>query len=358
MADVYTNLLRGGYFPVGRETDAYSIDDTQLPEASAVFKYLFSKYSSFLNSYRKVPPAHVYERIEQLTGPFFGEYAETTDNPHFLEIATKFFKALFWNECVYVTFEDINEVINKALIDMPSDQIEELLADIQLPEGKSFQLWFKQGLDEDGAMCFMHLETELTMKRPDWKKLMIKVTWDGDDVNNRFRHWYLCVYQMILDEHSLNTLKSLCTKRMDLITKSHDTTSYNSAVASVYNGNPFFERQETYLVNPASYIDPSEYKEYQTAIHLHWDRSLSELGRVANTNPKMERLTTGENYKDIVAVANRQRMTLNQLKRFAQKVYEKWGQVLAFAINGIPQRIPLEGDIEVADVPVDSLSRG
>lgn len=52
------------------------------------------------------------------------------------------------------------------------------------------------------------------------------------------------------------------------------------------------------------------------------DRRAYELGRVSNTNPKGERLTSGENYKDISSIANRQKATLEQLEKFAHLASE------------------------------------
>jgi hypothetical protein len=50
------------------------------------------------------------------------------------------------------------------------------------------------------------------------------------------------------------------------------------------------------------------------------------LGRVANLNHKGERLTAGENYKDIYAIKNRQAAVLDQLNIFSAKLIAMYGE--------------------------------
>lgn len=73
-------------------------------------------------------------------------------------------------------------------------------------------------------------------------------------------------------------------------------------------------------------------------IFQYLDRMKFEYGRVANTNPKGERITSGENYKDISAIANRQKETLEYLIYFAKQVEKLWGIELDFAVSGIPEK--------------------
>lgn len=72
--------------------------------------------------------------------------------------------------------------------------------------------------------------------------------------------------------------------------------------------------------------------------YKYTDRLKYEYGRVANTNPKGERYTSGENYKDISAIANRQKETLEYLINFAFQVKKIWGIQLDFAVSGIPEK--------------------
>lgn len=73
---------------------------------------------------------------------------------------------------------------------------------------------------------------------------------------------------------------------------------------------------------PKVFANGSEPKDFCTAVFSRLDRRAYELGRVSNTNPKGERLSTGENYKDITSVAARQKETVCQLKNMANKIRE------------------------------------
>lgn len=72
-------------------------------------------------------------------------------------------------------------------------------------------------------------------------------------------------------------------------------------------------------VEPFLGMDGSDLEAIKDSIFYHLDRLKYEYGRVANTNPKGERMTSGENYKDITAIANRQKQTLERLNHFASQ---------------------------------------
>jgi hypothetical protein len=75
------------------------------------------------------------------------------------------------------------------------------------------------------------------------------------------------------------------------------------------------------------------------------------LGLVSNLNHKGERLTTGENYKDIHAIKNRQAMVLDQLDLFTMVLSEKYGCELEFDIRFKDEAEPEEGAPAPADTP-------
>lgn len=114
-----------------------------------------------------------------------------------------------------------------------------------------------------------------------------------------------------------------------------------------------------YLTDERQRMDviPKVFATGQDLRELHYvtfnllDRRAFELGRVSNTNPKGDRLTAGENYKDITSIANRQRAVLSELELFAVKVRDKWGIELNFAINGIPEREMMVMDPATAPTP-------
>lgn len=110
------------------------------------------------------------------------------------------------------------------------------------------------------------------------------------------------------------------------------------------------ERQKVDIV-PKLFATGQDLRELHYATFNLLDRRAFELGRVSNTNPKGDRLTAGENYKDITSIANRQKAVLSQLELFAYKVREKWSIDLKFAINGIPERQLMEMEPMTAPKP-------
>lgn len=123
--------------------------------------------------------------------------------------------------------------------------------------------------------------------------------------------------------------------------------------ADLNNGDPVVSLSPKYYGEAT----PTQYATAEDVHILHYttfnelDRKIYELGRVANTNPKMERMSTGENYKDITSVANRQKSVLEQLQRFAKNIKLLFNIELNFAVSGIPEKQRLETENEKAPDP-------
>lgn len=77
-----------------------------------------------------------------------------------------------------------------------------------------------------------------------------------------------------------------------------------------------FNLKNTANLEPLESISGEDLLAIKDVVYYHFDRLKFEYGRVANTNPKGERMTSGENYKDISAIAARENETLEYLIHF------------------------------------------
>lgn len=99
-----------------------------------------------------------------------------------------------------------------------------------------------------------------------------------------------------------------------------------------------FNLKNTADIEPFVAFSGEDLREIRDGTYMYLDRMKYEYGRVANTNPKGDRMTSGENYKDISAIGNRQKETLEYMINFAFQVEELWGISLTFVVNGIPEK--------------------
>lgn len=148
--------------------------------------------------------------------------------------------------------------------------------------------------------------------------------WCGDNVQN-FINWFEYSVEYLASLKKLDKFARLLVKRVR-VEASPDTIK--GAIEDIESKLGTLE--STITVDPKNNADviAVEYATGQDLESLHYtsfntlDRRAYELGRVSNTNPKGERLTSGENYKDISSIANRQKSTLEQLKFFAKQAEE------------------------------------
>lgn len=104
-------------------------------------------------------------------------------------------------------------------------------------------------------------------------------------------------------------------------------------------------------IEPFQSMEGADLEAIKDSIYHMLDRIKYEYGRVANTNPKGERVTSGENYKDITAIANRQKETLEYLINFAFQVERLWGIELEFCVSGIPEKEAIATEAHKAQTP-------
>lgn len=104
-------------------------------------------------------------------------------------------------------------------------------------------------------------------------------------------------------------------------------------------------------LEPFASMEGTDLEAISSTIDNYLDRLKFEYGRVANTNPKGERMTSGENYKDISAIANRQKETLEYMINFAYMAQDLWGIQLEFAVSGIPEKEAIHTISHMAQTP-------
>lgn len=118
-----------------------------------------------------------------------------------------------------------------------------------------------------------------------------------------------------------------------------------------FNNYIHFNLKNTSDVEPFVAFNGTDLLAIKDTTYHYLDRMKFEYGRVANTNPKGERITSGENYKDISAIANRQKETLEYLIYFAKQVKKLWGIELNFAVSGIPEKEAIYSVSHLAQTP-------
>lgn len=314
------------------------------------FKWLFFNNTDadvFNKLVKYIPLGLIMRNMENLAQPVYSEFVETNRDKDFMEIAERFYRELFWNETIFVSFDFFK---NPEIYEIEGDEPPELE---YFREVGGFDTWVKVTLNEyDKDTRFMHLATSITVEIPKWREHLVRARWSGNHMNN-FINWFEYSLEYCISLKKLVNFSNMMIKRIE-VTGTNSIRTYLEDLAAR------LETVETfYLTDERKRLDvvPKVFATGQDLRELHYvtfnllDRRAFELGRVSNTNPKGERLTAGENYKDITSIANRQRAVLSQLELFASKVSDMWGIDLAFAVNGLPERERLEMDNATAPNP-------
>lgn len=132
----------------------------------------------------------------------------------------------------------------------------------------------------------------------------------------------------------------MCGKKLILTTQGQNDMQAEklNEMLNSFNNYLHFNLKNQADIEPLIAFDGEDLLAIKDTMFYYLDRLKFEYGRVANTNPKGERMTSGENYKDISAIANRQKETLEYMINFAYQVKDLWGIDLEFAVSGIPEK--------------------
>lgn len=308
-------------------------------QRSYSFQWLFLQHANsdvFDTIVKTLPISLIIRNMINLARPVYTDFIETTENPDFLRVGADFYRELFWTEKIYISFDFFKDSSNFIY---EGDEIPKEIKHLARRGG--FDVWLKlTGEDLDDDNSFMHIKTGICVKIPDWWEKMATCEWCGDRIDN-FLNWFEYSVEYLSSLKKLDKFARLLVKRVR-VEASPDTIT--GAIQDIESKLGTLE--STITVDPKNNADviAVEYATGQDLESLHYcsfntlDRRAYELGRVSNTNPKGERLTSGENYKDISSIANRQKATLEQLKYFAHQCKELWNIELDFAVSGIPEK--------------------
>lgn len=290
--------------------------------------------------------------MENLAQPVYCEFVETNRDSEFMEIGERFYKELFWNETIYVSYDFFSDESSYTVdaTDLGKEKPDEIE---YFKEVGGFDTWVKVTLNEyDRDTRFLHLATGLTVDIPNWRDHLVRARWSGNHMSN-FINWFEYSLEYCISLKKLVTFSNMMIKRIQVSGTNSIRTYLEDLSARLETIEPYFltdERQRMDVI-PKVFATGQDLRELHYVTFNMLDRRAFELGRVSNTNPKGDRLTAGENYKDITSIANRQRAVLSELELFASKVKDMWGIELAFAINGIPEREMLTMDPAKAPNP-------
>lgn len=279
----------------------------------------------------QIPFDDIFYWMSQLSCPVWGEYVEITENAAFNKVRDLYFEYLFWEGEAFIFY----------------DEIEETMSMYQCNNAGKYQ--------ENG---YLNIETQqLVHLTQDEAKLLIYCTWDGKyNKLDRFYQWYKFCYWMLVSEINVNNSACLLAKHFMINTEIFEGSSFDAEKEQLFYPNPYILKTPSSVLNTISvekkFLTPDVLEQLVKTHFQFFDRKLSELGRTVNTNPKGERLTAGENYKDITGTAARERMVLQALKDMANEMEKLHNIKLEFVLNRPPEAVeePSPGDINKADV--------
>lgn len=299
---------------------------------------------------RTLPLTVVFDTFNTLTVPIYADFTEMTGNLDFMSISSMFYYQLFIQESIFVSYNffDSNEY---KLPDHAEQDIKEKIE--ALKDRGGFDLWIKVTDNElDLDIEFIHIETNLKVKIPKWRSKLVQVRWGAIRQGN-FRNWMNIAVSYLTKTALLDNMYRLAGKRLLISTStgSHDIVDKVKSMLRSHETTLHMNNKDMANVTEIEYVSGELIKALNFCVYSTLDREMSEFGRVTNTNPKGERITTAENYKDLVGIANRQKQVLEWLKYFAGKAKELWSIELDFAVSGIPEKEALQTVSHRANTP-------
>lgn len=320
---------------------------TNLPDHTLKFQFFNTPNSDIYRTiFKKISLSEVTRTMKALAEPIYSGFVESNKDTDFMKICNKFYYELFFNEVIYVSYDFFKDPYEIEDSKEP-DEIE------YYKKIGGFDTWLKlSGKENDKDTRFMHLATGIIIKIPDWLDKLAPVKWTNYRAEN-FTTWFAYSIKWLVGNLKIESAHNLLLKRVHI----HGTKNMNKqredieerlnceTTIMIHDANQMID------IIPKIFIDGNDLTALHLSIFNQLDRQSYELGRVSNTNPKGDRYSTGENYKDITGIAARQKAILNELQLFAMRAKELWGKDLNFAVNGIPQTEMIEEHQEEAGNP-------
>lgn len=328
-------------------------------ESNYSFQWLFlnnANSDAFDTVLKSMPIGLIMRHMINLARPVYTDFTETNKDKDFLKVSADFYRELFWLEKIYVTYDFFKDN-NNFIYEGKQEPIEIK----HLKRKGGFDIWLKlTGNDLDDDLGFMHVKTGITVKIPEWYDKMAIAEWCGDKVEN-FINWFEYATEYLASLKKLDKFSRLMIKRVKVeATESNPTQALEDLEGKIgtIESTLTVSSKTMDLIN-VEYANGADLESLHYTTFNTLDRRAYELGRVSNTNPKGERLTSGENYKDISSIANRQKATLERLESFAEQCKELWNIELSFSVSGIPEKQRLDMvDAPAPDPNTDSTDTG
>ena len=277
----------------------------------------------------------VYKRQDY----FIGEYTETTDD-EFQEIYDKFFHRWFWDD-VYVCYsQEVLEIEKESWIGRVDINEDEAFGH------NPYRLFKLVKKTPEGINTYYSVYTGLHYEID---TNTIPMVWASCNKGRNWRDWSFLIKEFIGAEQSFIITQRLASKRIQREVKNQATivkentnleclgTVFDIEVVDVANKNKY---------EPFRACDPEIPRGIWDNL-LNWFMTRAGwLGYVQNMNDKKERLTTGENFKDLHAVTNVQYRNIKRLNAFGRLFGIKYpGKELNFNLSnwGEAQGVP-EGE--------------
>lgn len=287
------------------------------PEQDPVEKRLLNarnrRFSGYLDDYT----TQHFDKRKQITDYFAGEYTETNDE-EFAVIFEKFFEYWYWSE-IWVCYS-------------------ETLLETEI------QSW-KNRLDIEKQKCAYKCPYRLftKVKRISQTKSVYSSIWTGihyeideeiipmiyASCNNGLneRMWRRLIKEHIAGIQQFITVQNLSTKV--LFCNKINETEFNKEKEQLKKVDPIFHVNGTELTKKNQYdvmqiCDTVLPKTILDNITAYFLKESAGLGYVENMNDKKERLTTGENFKDLKAISNIQYRHLKNLNTFAKNFNDEY----------------------------------
>lgn len=300
--------------------------------------------AEYQKMYREIPLRNVMDYANTLMRPVFTDFTEVNEDEEFMEISGKFFYELFIQENIYVTYNvfegGTDYFFPKAQDDKGLNNSETQRIVWAIREKGGYDIWVKLNEDEYSKNIeFMHVDTGLVVKFPKWREQMANCKWSAVPQGNLTNWMNIAGIELALTKY-LDSCTLMCGKKLIFTTQGQSDAQkeqLEEMLASFKNYFHFNLKNQA-DIEPLIAFEGDDLVAIRDTIFQMLDRLKFEYGRVANTNPKGERITSGENYKDISAIGNRQKETLEYLIYFQQQVQKKFNRQLNFAVSGIPEK--------------------
>lgn len=256
----------------------------------------------------------VYERLWEISDYFTGEYTETTDE-EFQEIWPIFFHHWYYNN-VYICYSQ--EVLQMEIDDWKENMSPMAYNKWNYHWKNPYRLFRLVSRLDENIGTFRSIYSGRPYTLDERKTPMVMASCNN---GRNWKIWNFILKEEVASDVFFKTLQRLSVKR--ILRKVSDEESKNSENKSLRNLDPVFD------INNMSTEMANEYEELNIAHpeiakgildnNIAWflNRS-SNLGYMQNANDKKERLTTGENFKDLHGVSNIQYRNLKQLNAFGR----------------------------------------